>query len=246
MGKTVLAPVLTTRRGGILRLRLARPDRHNALDTATLARLASLLEPPTGPPPVLLLEGDGTLFSVGSDIAELAAAGGAQAAAYSRLAHQVIQRLEAWPAVTVAHLTSYCLGSALELALGCDVLVGTADLRIGLPGLAWAMVPCMGGLRRLRLRGGGDLAARLFLAGEVINGDEALANHVLDRLADTPFDVDQLVAPLLEFSPAAVGAIRSLRLEKQGLDDCDREAELFAQTFASGETQRRLRALLGE
>jgi len=247
MGNTALAPVLSTRRGGILRLRLARPERHNALNTATLARLVELLEPPpTGPVPVLVLEGDGSVFSVGSDIAELAAAGSDQALAYSRLAHQVIRRLEAWPAVTVAYMSGYCLGSALELALGCDLLIGTHDVRLGLPGLAWAMVPCMGGLRRLRQRGGGDLASRLFLAGDVITGQEAVASRLLDRLVDTPFEVDQLIVPMLDYTPSAVLAIRSLRLEKQGHDDCESEAALFAQPFASGETQKRLKALLDE
>lgn len=245
MGKTALAPVLTTRRGGIMHLRLARPDRHNALDTPTLTRLSELLEPPaTGPAPVLVLEGDGAVFSVGSDIAELSVAGTAQAADYSRLAHQVIRRLEAWPGVTVANLSGYCLGSALELALGCDLMVGTHDLRLGLPGLAWAMVPCMGGLRRLRQRGGGDLASRLFLAGEVITGHEAIGVRLLDRLVDTPFDVEPLAAPMLEYTPSAVRAIRSIRLEQQGRDDCESEAALFAQPFASGETQKRLKALL--
>jgi len=247
MGNAAIAPVRSHQRGGILRLRLARPERHNALNTATLARLVELLEPPAiGPAPVLVLEGDGAVFSVGSDIAELAAAGHDQAVTYSRLAHHVVRRLEAWPAVTVAHLTGYCLGSALELALGCDLLIGTPDVRLGLPGLAWAMVPCMGGLRRLRQRGGGDLASRLFLAGDVIAGSEAVSLRLLDRLVDTPVDVDQLVVPMLDYMPSAVHAIRSLRLDKQGHDDCDSEAALFAQPFASGETQKRLKALLGE
>jgi enoyl-CoA hydratase/carnithine racemase len=244
MGNTALAPVLTSRRGGVLRLRLSRPDRHNALDTSTLNRLVELLQPPAGAAPVLVLEGDGQLFSVGSDIAELAAADSGQARAYSRLAHEAVRCLEAWPAVTVANLSGYCLGSALELALGCDLLVGSADVRLGLPGLAWAMVPCMGGLRRLRRRGGGDLASRLFLAGEVIDGNEGMATRLLDRLVDTPFDIDQLVVPLLDYTSAAVHAIRGIRLERQGRDDCESEASLFAQPFASGETQKRLKALL--
>lgn len=245
MGKAVTVPVLTSRRGGILRLRLARPERHNALDMATLTRLHELLVPPTGEPtPVLVLEGDGGLFSVGSDIAELAESGCDQAIAYSRLAHQVVQRLEAWPAVTIANLSGYCLGSALELALACDLLVGTAEVHLGLPGLAWAMVPCMGGLRRLRQRGGGELASRLFLAGEVINGREALRVHLLDRLVENPFDVDQIAAPMLDYDASAVRAIRGIRLGRQGVDDCDSEAALFAQPFASGETQKRLRSLL--
>jgi len=39
-------------------------------------------------------------------------------------------------------------------------------------------------------------------------------------------------------------AIRSIRLERQGRIDHDAEAELFAQPFASGECQKRLKKLL--
>jgi enoyl-CoA hydratase/carnithine racemase len=226
----------------LVRLRLARPDRYNVLDMATLASLAEALETNRRPLP-LLLDGEGDVFSVGGDIAELAGFRSDEAKAYSRLGQRVVSALEDWPAVTVARISGYALGTGLELALGCDVLVGTSDVRLGLPGLAWALVPCLGGLRRLSCRLSSELCSELFLGGEVLEAPKALEVGLLDRVSDAP--LERFAAGFGEFSSSAVAAIRGVRLERQGRIDADSEADLFAQPFASGECQKRLKKLLG-
>ena len=244
MARAQCHPVNIVRAPGLLRLRLARGDRYHALDLATLQALAGALAPPVGPAPILILEGEQGVFSVGPDIAQLAAMNGANAAAFSRLAHTVAELIEAWPAPTIANLAGYCLGSALELALACDVLIAQSGVRLGLPGLAWAMVPCAGGLRRLAQRVDGETTSRLFLNGEVLEGEAALRIGLLDRLSESPDACDTLAAELGEFGPNAVEAIRSIRLKRQGAIDSGTEAALFAQPFTSGECQKRLKALL--
>ncbi len=219
---------------------LSRPDRYNVLDTATLGLLAQTLVAHRQELP-LLIEGEG-VFSVGGDIAELAAFASTDAKHYSRVGQDVVDALESWPAVTVARLSGYALGTGLELALGCDVLVGTNDVRLGLPGLVWALVPCLGGLRRLSCRLSSDLCSELFLGGEVLEAAQALESGLLNRLSDQP--LERYAAGFGDYSASAVMAIRSLRLERQGRIDHDAEAELFAQPFASGECQKRLKKLL--
>ncbi len=124
------------------------------------------------------------------------------------------------------------------------MLAGTRDLRVGLPGLAWALVPCMGGLRRLACRVTGEVSADLFLNGEVLDAASAHAKGLLDRVLDEDADLEQLCRDMREFSPEAVLALRDLRLRRHGPIDSVVEARLFGQPFASGECQRRLRALL--
>jgi len=245
MARAKCLPVRVVREPGLLRLRLTRGDRYNALDLATLRALAAALTPPPiGQAPVLVLEGDQGVFSVGPDIAELSAMDSEHAAAFSRLAHHVASAIEAWPAPTIASLSGYCLGSALELALACDVILALPEVRLGLPGLAWAMVPCAGGLRRLSQRVAGETTSRLFLNGDVLDGAAAAAIGLVDRLADSPYACETLAGDLAGYSPSAVQAIRAIRLERQGTIDAITEAALFAQPFASGECQKRLKALL--
>ncbi|HEX3140852.1 MAG TPA: enoyl-CoA hydratase/isomerase family protein [Rhizobacter sp.] len=227
-----------------LRLRLHRPDRYNAIDSATLRGLARQLEAARHEALPLVLAGEGDLFSVGADINELATLSESQATLYSRLGHQVIEALESWPGVTIAHLSGYALGAGLELALGCDVILASSDVRIGLPGLAWALVPCMGGLRRMACRASERFSSELFLQGAVLDAEHSLREHLIDRIVADEAQVDVFAYEMSSYSTSAVRAIRSLRLDRQGRIDSATGARMFSLPFASGECQRRLKALL--
>lgn len=227
-----------------IEVRLCCPERFNVLDLATLSDLSVTLETITDRDRPLLLRGEGDIFSLGSDIRELAHFTAESAATYSRLGQQIVAALEAWPGVTIAHLTGYALGTGLELALGCDVLLADPTVRIGLPGLVWGLVPCLGGLRRLHLRAGTERSQELFLHGQILNGSEALAAGLVDRVVTSEAELMRCVAAQAEFPPGAVQAIRAVRLDRLGRRDIDMEAELFAQPFTQGECQRRLRQLL--
>jgi enoyl-CoA hydratase len=227
-----------------LRLRLSRPERYNAIDSCTLRSLASLLDDHHHSNLPLILEGESEAFSVGADISELSRSDAEHAQSYSLLGHAVLQALERWPGVTIAALSGYALGVGLELALGCDVLVGRSNLKLGLPGLAWALVPCMGGLRRLACRVSETFSSDLFLNGDVLDAEQALEHGLIDRLARDSTDIECLARDMGEYPPSAVLAIRELRLARQGLIDAALGARMFAQPFANGECQRRLKQLL--
>jgi enoyl-CoA hydratase len=244
MGTAKIQVVRASQEAGIARVKLCRSDRYNAIDAATLHALLEFLNEPHPDTKVLVLEGDGAMFSVGPDIAELVTLDGERALAFSQLGHEVMGALERWPGVTIARLTGYALGSGLELALGCDVLIGTSDLRIGLPGLAWALVPCMGGLRRLAYRVSQNLCSDLFLNGEVLSAERALSIGLLDRIVNEPSELEYIFQQMTEYSPQAVTAIRDVRLQRQGPIQSEAEAKIFAQVFANGECQKRLRELL--
>jgi enoyl-CoA hydratase len=243
MAKPTTSSISVERTAGFVRVRLTRPDRYNVLDRSVLQQLWRTLAPPTDSLP-LLIEGDGGVFSLGVDIRELSAFDATTAAAYSRLGQRVMQRLEAWPGVTVVWLQGYALGPGLELAVGCDVLVAAPGLRLGLPGLAWALMPCLGGMRRLSSRLTAQTCGDLFLKGRMLDAHEALREGLVDRLAEEASEVERLATDLGEFGAGAVAAIRAVRLQRQGRINQRAEASLFSQPFASGECQRRLRSLL--
>ncbi len=244
MATVSIRRIRVERRTRYLRLCLSRPDRFNAIDTVTLRGLASLLVEARREAIPLILTGDADLFSVGADINELASLTQQQALHYSQLGHQVLEALEAWPGVTIAHLSGYALGAGLELALGCDVITATPDVRLGLPGLAWALVPCMGGLRRMACRVNERFSSELFLQGAVLGAAQSLREHLIDRVVTDEHQVTALAREMGDYGPAAVQAIRSLRLERHGRIDQATGARMFSLPFASGECQRRLKALL--
>lgn len=244
MATVSIRRIHTERHSRYLRLSLSRPDRYNAIDSATLRGLASQLAEARHAAMPLVLSGQAELFSVGADINELSSLTAEQAELYSQLGHQVIEALEAWPGVTIAHLSGYALGAGLEIALGCDVITATPDVRIGLPGLAWALVPCMGGLRRMACRSSERFSSELFLQGAVLGAEQALHEHLVDRIVTEDEQVRALARDMSEYSSAAVKAIRSLRLDRQGRIDAVTGSRMFSLPFASGECQRRLKSLL--
>lgn len=230
---------------GVVRLALDRPERWNAIDTATLLCLIEVLDRRDHPTVPLLVEGATGVFSVGSDLPELAGFDALSATVYSQLGHQVVAALERWPGVTIAAVDGFCLGAGLELVLGCDLIVATRTGRFGLPGLPLALMPCLGGLRRLTCRMDQGVSTRLFLAGEVITSAQGLELGLVNEVIDELDDALTIARHHRDWPVSGVEAIRSLRLDRHGAIDSTAEADLFAETFAHGECQRRLRRLIG-
>ncbi len=229
---------------GVHRLRLRRSGRGNTIDTAMLVGLIEVLQQPDLPAGPLLIEGSPGVFSSGADISELSRFDDYAATVYSHLGHQVVAAIERWPGVTAAAVDGLCLGAGLELALGCDLILASPRARFSLPGLALALMPCLGGLRRLACRTGDDRCARLFLHGAVVDAEEALRIGLADQVLEGSDAMVEHVRRQGEWPTSAVLGIRDLRLRRQGAIDPTADAELFAATFTDGECQRRLRKLI--
>ena len=81
------APVTTGLVGGVARVTLNRPDKRNALDSATIAALGAALRQCAGDPAVRVVEltGAGEVFCAGADLSEMQAQ--EQASYAENLAH---------------------------------------------------------------------------------------------------------------------------------------------------------------
>lgn len=166
---------------GIEVLRLDRPERRNALDSATLGALNAALEE---------LGGDERLAAlVLSTTSERALCAGADVA--EELDHEgAVRRMEAFaalyaaveafPAPTVCVCVGNVVGAGAELAAGCDLRVGGDNLK-----LAWAGarlgVPV--GPARLPPLVGQAAARDLLLTGRAIGAGEAQRLGLVHRIA---------------------------------------------------------------
>jgi enoyl-CoA hydratase/carnithine racemase len=173
--------VLTERRGDIAILRLNRPDKRNALDSATLAvlndRFAELAADDTLRVLVFSTT-DSTALCAGADVGEqLDEAGGvARMAAFTRM----YTWLDEFPVPIIAVAVGNCVGAGAEIVAGADLRVGGANLR-----LAWAGarlgVPV--GPARLAPLIGVARAKDLVLTGRTLSMAEAVALGLLQRTA---------------------------------------------------------------
>jgi enoyl-CoA hydratase len=162
-------------------LRLDRPERRNAMDTALLAALLEALSELAGDPELRALVFSTTserALCAGADVAEdLDHEGGvARMAQFTELYAAV----EAFPLPTVAVCVGNVVGAGAELAAGCDLRVGGDNLklawagaRLGVPVGPARLVPLIGLSR----------AKELILTGRVVGMDEAERLGLLHRTA---------------------------------------------------------------
>lgn len=166
---------------GIEVVRLDRPKRRNALDSATLAELEATLAELAADDELCVLvisTTDPRALCAGADIAEQLDrdAGVARMQAFTR----VYAAMEAFPAPTIAVCVGNCVGAGAELTVGCDLRVGGDNLK-----LAWAGsrlgVPV--GPARLGPLIGVSRAKELIFTGRVVGMDEAATIGLLHRTA---------------------------------------------------------------
>ena len=177
---------------GIARLTIANPERRNSYDPQMRAQMAEYLDEVATDDAikVVVLRGDGGIFSTGADMNNAYAwygesgngQSGAEASAADTRRRRPSQRrrltvdrktfgfyheLMGYPKVTVAEVRGFALGGGLELALAADVAVVARDTIIGTPATRF-LGPALGSLHLFFHRLGPVLSRRLLLTGDSI------------------------------------------------------------------------------
>lgn len=205
---------------GIAVLRLDRPDRRNALDSATLAALVRALDELAADPELRALVLSTTserALCAGADVSEpLDREGGiARMRAFARL----YEAVEAFPVPTIAVCVGNCVGAGAELAAGCDLRVGGDNLK-----LAWAGarlgVPV--GVARLVPLVGLARAKDLIFSGRVVGQDEANALGLLARTAPAAEAEGAALALATELAERPPAGLRVLKAMFRELEDTER------------------------
>jgi enoyl-CoA hydratase/carnithine racemase len=199
---------------------LARADKHNALDQAmfdAIIAAAERLESEAGLRAVVI-HGEGPSFCSGLDFASLVSAGADGGGIDARLrdpAPNYFQRAAYdWvrlPVPVIAAIHGNCLGGGLQIALGADVRIATADARLSVMEVKWGLVPDMSITRTLPRLVGIDVAKELTYTARVLSGEEATRLGLVTRLAADPLaEAKALAAEIATRSPDAVRAAKRL------------------------------------
>ena len=209
--------VRTEDRGAVRHLFLNRPEKRNAFNGALIEALTHALRTTAADPAVhvIVLRGEGPMFSSGVDLSELKDfTGQVQMLRPFRAAWLYItQLLEETPKATIAAIHGGCIGGALETALACDLRVSTPDAVMGLPETRIGLIPDVGGSSRLPQVVGLGRAKELIMTGKLIGGEEAERIGLVNRVGpDLDAVLDGLVEELLTCAPIAVG------LSKRAMD----------------------------
>jgi enoyl-CoA hydratase/carnithine racemase len=188
----------------VARLRIANPERRNALDheildaiAETMPRLDRGIETRcvmiTGAPPV---------FSAGYDITAIPEQS-FERDAEALVAHPFHAAMEAishhpWP--TLAAINGHCLGGGLELAVSCDLRICAAGAQLGMPPARLGLIYGHTGLRKFLDTIGLARTKELFLTGRNLGAERAerigLVNEVVadERLGHEAVQLAALIA----------------------------------------------------
>lgn len=178
-------PVLTdTDIQGVSTITINRPDSLNALDPDTLDALAAALsDAESSESRVLIITGQGDrAFAAGADIAYMSSLDTPDAHAYAERGHAVVNRLEAFPAPTIAAINGYAFGGGSEIALACDFRVAAENAVIGQTEIDLGIIPGWGGTQRLPRVVGDELARRMVFFGERVDAETALEYGLVSRV----------------------------------------------------------------
>ncbi len=178
--------IRSERREGLALLTLNRPDKLNAVNGAMIEQLDRALDDAEADPSVrvIVLAGAGRAFSAGFDLdMDVASDGPPDPEAVRRALQKdfrIIMRFWDCQKVTVAAAHGYCLGSAMELALACDLTIAADDCRFGAPevrfgsGIVAMLLPWLVGPKH---------AKYLLLSGDDrVSAADALAMGLVNRV----------------------------------------------------------------
>lgn len=157
---------------------IERPERRNALDSASAAALVDALEGAAARARVVVLTGAGDAFCAGGDLEELERwshlppeeIAGVLYDAYQGM----IRAVRASDAVVIAAINGAAVGAGLDLALACDLRVAAAGARLAQVWVRLGVIPGTGGAWLTQALAGPTRAAELLLTGDPITAEEAL------------------------------------------------------------------------
>lgn len=174
--------ILREDRDGLCTLTLNRPDKLNALDTATFEELdahCAALEGEVASVGCVVLRGSGRAFCAGADIGGIG-----QGFTDSRFKPGVVARLAALPQPVIAAVHGVCFTGGLELVLAADLIVAERSARFADTHGKWGLVGAWGMTQRLPRRIGTAQAKRLMFTAQVIEATEAAALGLVDVLVE--------------------------------------------------------------
>jgi enoyl-CoA hydratase len=226
-------------------VRLARPQKRNAIDAEMVGALHQVCSSLERAPRMLLLTGgtDG-IFAAGADIAQLRERTREDALAAINIG--LFDRIRRLPMPTLAAVDGPALGGGAELAYACDLRVCTGRAFFGQPEVRLGIIAGAGACYRLPALVGEALAKEMLFTGRRVPAAEALAIHLVNRVVDEPGELLDVAHGLLdEIGRASALAVRLTKLAVDS-PDAHPALDLVSQAvlFEDEEKRERMTAFL--
>ncbi|GFE86102.1 enoyl-CoA hydratase-related protein [Steroidobacter agaridevorans] len=240
---------------GVATLTLNRPEKHNALDGATMGEMVEALTRLGGEPKtrVVVLTGAGASFCAGADIGHMRSMlnfSEEQNVADAQVLAKLLRKLDEFELPIIARVNGNTFGGGVGLVACADIAIGAATAKFALTEVRLGIVPAAISPYVVEAIGSRQ-ARRLFLTAAPFTADEAKELGLL-HLTAAPEQLDQLVNEqidhLLRGGPQAVRAAKQLVKRVAHFHDRDvlgdETARLLARLRVSPEGKEGLSAFL--
>ncbi|HEU4820185.1 MAG TPA: crotonase/enoyl-CoA hydratase family protein [Qipengyuania sp.] len=222
---------------GVAEVRLARPDKLNALDPAmfdAIIEVGEELRTMKGLRAVVLA-GEGRAFCAGLDLASFTAGPIEGATPITDRTHGNANRFQevamTWrkcPVPVIAAVHGVCFGGGLQIASGADIRVVHPETRLAIMEMRWGLVPDMGGFALWRGLARTDALRELVYTNREFSGAEALELGLATFVDADPHARAQAIAhEIANRNPESVRAAKRLF---DVMDDEGTEAILLAES----------------
>ena len=252
MSEVQTEPLIITRDGGAVLVRMNRPAVLNALSSSVMKDLAEALKPLDRDPSVgcIVLTGTEKAFAAGADIKEMAGK------AYMDMFHEDFFAgwEDFWRLRTpkIAAVSGFALGGGCELAMMCDIIYASKSAKFGQPEIKLGVIPGMGGSQRLTRLIGKAKAMDMVLTGRMMDAEEAERSGLVARV----FETDQLVDEAMKAAKtiASYGKAATIAA-REAVDRADEvslregllfERRLFHSLFATEDQKEGMAAFVGK
>ncbi|NYZ63919.1 enoyl-CoA hydratase/isomerase family protein [Luteimonas deserti] len=247
------SPLLIDDRDGVRVITINRPDKLNALNSATLDALHAAFDDAAGHASVraVVLTGAGPkAFVAGADIAEMAGLRPVEGRDFSLRGQRMMRRVELMPKPVIAMINGFALGGGLELAMCCHLRIAADTAKVGQPEINLGLIPGFGGTQRLLRLAGRAAALELCLTGTPIDAARAQTLGIVNRVvpaADLESETMALATTLANAAPLALrGILDCINIGGESAigEGLEYEAAQFGLAFATEDMREGTRAFL--
>ncbi|MEZ5382218.1 MAG: enoyl-CoA hydratase/isomerase family protein [Microthrixaceae bacterium] len=207
------------RSAGLVRLRLNRPGKLNALNAEICSALTEALADleRDAHTRVVVLEGSGPSFCAGADLAggnvtETGSGWSARRWDQGRW-QRVLEAFDRIPQATVASLHGHVIGGGSLLAAACDVRIAGDDSTMRIPELALGIPLTWGGIPLLAREVGLALTRDWVMSGREVGPQELLRSGFAQQVVEAEHlgaTVDSYVEGLLSLAPPVLAMTRAM------------------------------------
>ncbi|MBV9840063.1 MAG: crotonase/enoyl-CoA hydratase family protein [Sphingomonadaceae bacterium] len=203
---------------GVADVRLARPEKMNAMDLAMYQGIADALDELRHLKGLrcVVLSGEGRCFCAGVDLGRLGDEPALRDLSPRTHGEANLFQNAAWgwrtlpvPVIAAVHGVAY--GAGAQVMLGADIRIVAPDARLSIMETRWGLVPDVAGMALIRGLLRDDIARELIYTARILNGEEAASLGLVTRTAADPHaEAMALARAIAAQSPDAIRAAKRL------------------------------------